>query len=351
VPVAGYRIPKPVLQQARPLSLPEVPPPVLEAVRARRLIAVADVQADAGFDVALIRSMKVRSLLASPIHSKERSFGVLLLYWWNAVHETSEEELALMAALSGQAALALENGRLLDETQAQATALREKNAELDSFVYTVSHDLKAPLVTIQGMVDLVMAEHAEGLDPDGRHYLGRIDANTRQMERLLLDLLALSRIGREARPPEDIALAEVVDDVLAELGEPLRSRGIKVTVGDLPAVRAVRVELEQVIRNLVTNAVKYMGDTPTPAIEVGAMGRGGTVEVWVRDTGIGIDRAYHERIFEIFQRLKQVSADGTGVGLAIVKKIVERAGGRVWVESAPGEGSTFRFTWPAGPWR
>jgi signal transduction histidine kinase len=148
-----------------------------------------------------------------------------------------------------------------------------------------------------------------------------------------------------------VALADVVDDVLAELTESLRTRGIKVTVADLPTVPAVRVELEQVLRNLLSNAVKYMGDTPAPAIEIGATARGTTVEVWVRDTGIGIDAAYHDRVFEIFQRLKQISADGTGVGLAIVKKIVERAGGRIWVESTQGEGATFRFTWPAGPWR
>ena len=350
-PVAGYRVPKAVLQGARALSVAEVPAPVVEAVQGHRMISVADVQADPRFDVPAFRPMKFRSLLASPIHSKERSFGVLLLSWWTSAHETTEEELALMGALSAQAGLALENGRLLDETQAQAAALREKNAELDSFVYTVSHDLRAPLVTIQGMVDLVIADHAGGLDDDGRHYLGRIDANTRHMERLLLDLLALSRIGRDERAPESMALAEVVDDVLAELSEPLRARGIKVTVDDLPTVSAVRVELEQVFRNLITNAVKYMGDTPTPAIEIGAAARGASVEVWVRDSGIGIDAAYHDRVFDIFHRLKQISADGTGVGLAIVKKIVERAGGRIWVESAAGEGSTFRFTWPAGAWR
>jgi signal transduction histidine kinase len=322
-----------------------------EALDARRMIAVADVQAEAGYDVPQLRAMNVRALLASPIHSKERAFGVLLLYWCNDVHEATEDELALMGALSAQAGLALENARLLDETQAQAEALREKNSELDSFVYTVSHDLKAPLVTIQGMVDLVIADHGTGLDEDGRHYLGRIDANTKQMERLLLDLLALSRIGRAARPAEQVALADVVDDVLAELSEPVRTQSIKVTVGDLPAVWAVRTEMEQVVRNLLTNAVKYMGDTETPAIEVAAVTRGASVEIAVRDSGIGIDPAYHEKVFEIFQRLKQVSADGTGVGLAIVKKIVERAGGRIWVESAAGEGSTFRFTWPTGAWR
>lgn len=225
----------------------------------------------------------------------------------------------------------------------------EKNAQLDSFVHTVAHDLKAPLMTIQGMVGMVMEQHAAGLDTEGRHYLQRIEATTVKMERLLLDLLALARIGQEARAVEEVHLAALVDDILGDLAETLRARGIKVAVGDLPSVWAIPVQMEQVVRNLVTNAIKYMGDAPSPTIEIGAIDRGTEVECWVRDSGIGIDPAYHGKVFEIFQRLKDVEAEGTGVGLPIVKKIVEAGGGRIWVESAPGEGSTFRFTWPAGP--
>ena len=113
----------------------------------------------------------------------------------------------------------------------------------------------------------------------------------------------------------------------------------------------ITAEAEQVMRNLLTNAIKYMGDGPSPTIEIGSTARGAEVEVWVRDTGIGIDPAYHEKVFEIFQRLKEVEAEGSGVGLPIVKKIVQAAGGRIWVESARGRGSTFRFTWPTGPRR
>jgi signal transduction histidine kinase len=252
------------------------------------------------------------------------------------------------AARRVQAGLADENARLLEEARAAATALRDKNAELDAFVHTVSHDLRAPLVTIQGMAELLVADHAERLDEDGRHYLRRVQANTNRMERLLLDLLALSIIGREDRPPEDVPLADVVRDVLAELDEQVRARGIAVLVSELPTVRTIRVQMEQVVRNLLTNAVKYMGDTSSPTIEIGALRRDGHVECWVRDNGIGIDPRYQDDVFKLFHRLKDVEAEGTGVGLAIVKKIVEAAGGRLWVESAPGEGSTFRFTWPAG---
>jgi signal transduction histidine kinase len=166
------------------------------------------------------------------------------------------------------------------------------------------------------------------------------------MERLIQDLLALSRVGREARRAEVVSLAEVVDEVLQEWSGPLRARGIKVTVGDLGTVRAIRSQVEQVLGNLIGNAVKYMGDGAAPAIEVGSAERENALEVWVRDNGIGIDPAYHEKVFEVFQRLREIEAEGTGVGLAIVRKIVEAAGGRIWVESAKGQGATFRFTWP-----
>lgn len=233
--------------------------------------------------------------------------------------------------------------RQLEES---ARALQEKNAELDTFVYSVSHDLKAPLVTIQGMAGVLLEDHGGTLGHEGRRYLDRIQANILQMERLIQDLLALARIGREARAPEAINLSELADECLIELAEPIRRGGVKVIRGDLATVRAVRTQMEQVLRNLLGNAIKYLGSTPTPTVEIGSVDRGGVVECYVRDNGIGIDPAYHENIFAIFHRLKDVEAEGTGVGLAIVKKVVEAAGGRVWVESAKGEGATFRFTWP-----
>lgn len=351
VPMAGYHIPKALLERAVPLTREAVPAVLSEAFRTREMVFARDVSTDPRFQSAAFQGVPVRSLLASPVHAKGQVFGSLLLYWWDRVRDLSENELALMAALSGEAALALENARLLAETQAQAVALKEKNAELNSFVYTVSHDLKAPLVTIQGMASVLAEDHAAALDEQGRHYVRRIQANTQQMERLLLDLLALSRIGREARAPEAVSLADLVDEILGELAEPLRTRGIKASVGDLGTLTGIRVQLEQVFRNLLSNAVKYIGDGPEPLIEVGMETRDEVAECWVKDTGIGIAPEYHDKVFEIFQRLKEVEAEGTGVGLAIVKKIVEAGGGRVWVESTRGAGTTFRFTWPLGPRR
>jgi PAS domain S-box-containing protein len=227
--------------------------------------------------------------------------------------------------------------------------LQAKNADLDSFVYIVSHDLKAPLVTLQGMSSILLEEYGDTLGDEGKHFLQRIQENTRQMESLIMDLLALSRIGREARTPEAVSLADVVDESLVEMAERIRERGITVVRGDLGTVWAIRVQMEQVMGNLLSNAIKYIGNAPFPVVEVGSVDRGDRLEVYVKDNGIGIDPTYHERIFEIFQRLGEVEAEGTGIGLTIVRKIVEAAGGRVWVESAKDQGATFYFTWPKGP--
>jgi signal transduction histidine kinase len=156
-------------------------------------------------------------------------------------------------------------------------------------------------------------------------------------------------VGREPHRLEAVDLAEVVRDLVVELGPILRARGIAVVQGDTAVLWGMRTRVAQVMSNLVGNAVKYMGDQPAPRIEVGARSRGALVEVYVQDNGIGIDPEYHDKIFEIFHRLREVEAEGTGVGLTITRKIVEGAGGRLRVESEKGKGATFFFTWPAAP--
>jgi len=241
---------------------------------------------------------------------------------------------------------AADNAQLVTTLQQALRALEAKNAELDSFVYSVSHDLKAPLVTLQGMSSLLLEDYGTQLDGDGRYYIERLQANTQHMERLITDLLALSRVGREARTPEMLSLDAILDDCLMEQAELIRERGAAVRCGELGMVWAIRTQMSQILSNLLNNALKYLGDTPGPRIEIGSIEHETFLECYVRDNGIGIDPAYHTKIFEVFQRLKDVEAEGSGVGLAIVKKIVEAAGGRIWVESATGQGATFHFTWP-----
>ena len=316
------------------------------AVEDRAPVWTPDSLADARIVLApmqreMLATSEHRAILGLPLIVQDRVIGALSLAdRTGRLFDAAETGIA--RAFADQAALALHNARLYETGQRTLGSLQAKNAELDSFAYMVSHDLKAPLVTIQGMASMLVADCGASLDERGRHYLRRIEANIAQMERLITDVLALSRVGRDARPAALVSLTEIVDAVLAGLGDRIRTAGVKVARHELGAVWGNRTELEQVVSNLVSNAVKYLGDTADPRIEIGWL------ECYVRDNGIGIDPVYHQQVFEIFQRLKELSVEGTGVGLAIVKKIVEAAGGRVWVESATGRGATFFFTWPAG---
>jgi signal transduction histidine kinase len=285
---------------------------------------------------------------AVPLIVGERALGALVVLR-RAPRRFTEDERRVLEIFAANAATAVENARLYAAARRTLAELEAKNAELDSFTYSVSHDLTAPLVSVEGLVGSLVEDFGEQLDGRGRHYLDRIQVNVRQMEQLIQDLLALSRVGRESRAPEAVNLMEVVDDLVGEMAGPIQERGIKVTVREAATIWGIRTQVEQVVGNLLGNAIKYMGETGSPMVEVGAIDRGELVDCYVKDNGIGIDPAYHEKVFELFQRLNEVKAKGTGVGLAIVKRIVEGAGGRVWVESAKGQGATFRFTWPAVP--
>ncbi|MDO9528901.1 MAG: PAS domain S-box protein [Syntrophales bacterium] len=223
--------------------------------------------------------------------------------------------------------------------------IRKKNKEMESFVYIISHDLRAPIVSIQGFSSILLADFQDKLDDTGKRYLARIQANVRQMEILIDDLLEFSRIGRVAGAFEDVPSVEIISDVLDVLSPQLKKRGIKVNVqSSLPVIHCERISIYQVFENLIQNSVKYMGDAESPVIEVGCKKTGGFHEFYVKDNGIGIDPEYHQRIFQIFQRLKEVDAKGTGIGLAIVERIAEVHGGSVRVESERGKGATFYFS-------
>ena len=294
-----------------------------------------------------------RAWLGVPVKIGDRVVGVLA----NRTHRAegfSDGDVQIAAAFASQAAIALENARLYADVsrsnahlEAQAAQLTARNAELDSFAYAVSHDLKAPLVSLQGMAGLLAEEYGPALGEEGAHYLARITATVGRMEALIRDVLTLARSGRGDQARVEVVLDEIVDGVLLVIVEAAAARGIKVTRGDLGVLSAARTELDQVFGNLIGNAVKYMGDAvESPTVEIGRVNRDGWAECFVRDNGIGIDPRYHTKIFETFQRLEEIEAEGTGIGLAIVKKIVEGSGGRLWVESAVGQGSTFFFTWP-----
>ena len=240
------------------------------------------------------------------------------------------------------------NAELEARVERRTTELALLNKELETFAYSVSHDLKAPLRGIDGYSHLLMEDYGDRIDGDGRTFIANIRAGVKQMARLIDDLLAYSRMERRALQRTDVSLAVVVHGILAEYEGSAEMAQAKVSI-DVPDM-TVKVDpggLEQVMRNLLGNALKYSSNAMPPRIDIVARKEGEWCHLYVSDNGIGFDMKFHDRIFEIFQRLQRAEDyAGTGVGLAIVRKAMQRMGGRVWAESAPGEGARFHLLLP-----
>ncbi|RJP72314.1 MAG: PAS domain S-box protein [Comamonadaceae bacterium] len=222
------------------------------------------------------------------------------------------------------------------------------NRELEAFSYTVSHDLKAPLRGIDGYSQLLQEEYGGRIDDEGRHFIERIRRGVQHMGTLIADLLDYSRMERRTMEQQQVNLQPVVDRVLEGHAADIAAARTAVHLRVEPmTLQLDREGLAVVLRNLVGNAIKFSAGNPNPTVEIGARTESGRRILWVRDNGVGFDMKYHDRIFGIFQRLQR-SEDyaGTGVGLALVAKAMQRMGGRVWAESAPGQGATFYLEFP-----
>jgi PAS domain S-box-containing protein len=235
----------------------------------------------------------------------------------------------------------------LEQTVRERTAaLEAANAQLESFAYSVSHDLRAPLRGMHGLAHALLEDHGSRLDERAREYANRIIAEAALLDRLIQDLLAYSRLTRIDVALEAVDVIDVVAAALHNLDGDIRATHATVDVAsDLPRLRANRAVLIQVLTNLISNAVKFGGQRPI--VRVRADSYGGSARIWVEDQGIGISPQHHERIFRAFERLHGPERyPGTGIGLAIVRKGIERLGGRVGVESEVGRGSRFWFELP-----
>ncbi|HSG45085.1 MAG TPA: ATP-binding protein, partial [Anaerolineales bacterium] len=233
------------------------------------------------------------------------------------------------------------------EIKALNEQLQNQVAELERFTYTVSHDLRSPLVTINGFLGMLDKDIQDEQPDRIKMDLERIAGATDKMDELLTDLLELSRIGRLTNPPEEIDTVQMIQDAIESVDARIRSKDISVNVApDLPDLYGDKIRLREVFENLLDNAAKYMGEQADPIIEIGTQTHDDETIFFVKDNGLGIEKQYLEKIFGLFEKLNP-SIEGTGIGLALVKRIIETHGGRIWVESEGlNKGSTFSFTIP-----
>ena len=288
----------------------------------------------------------VRALAILPLLYRRELLGTLNL-GLAEVMRFSAEQLAFSRDVADHFAVAIQQARLNEQTARYAAELEQRVGEMERFTYTVSHDLKSPLITIQGFLGFLQRDVSQGKMERSAQDIGYIRDAAEHMQQLLDDLLLLSRIGRAANPPQRVALHDVALEAAGLIAGRPDAREVAIEIDPrLPLVLGDQSRLRELFQNLFENAVKFMGDQSAPRIVVGQRAESGQTIIFVADNGIGIAPRFHKKVFGLFEKLNP-EVDGTGVGLALVKRIIEVHGGQIWVESeGAGKGSAFCFTLP-----
>jgi light-regulated signal transduction histidine kinase (bacteriophytochrome) len=272
-------------------------------------------------------SRKARSYSADEIGVLARNFNSMA----DELYKLEQENQEVYASLE-------------KKVRQRTQEIESKNKELEQFAYVASHDLQEPLRTISGFVDLLKKEYKEKLDGNGPIYLNYLAQASDRMKTLIKDLLDYSRIGRE-KQAMPVDCNNLVEEVLADLGKSIRESGAQINTSHLPMLRAYPTELKLLFQNLIANSIKFRHPDRPPEISVSALQDNGKWTFTVSDNGIGIEKQFLERIFIIFQRLhSRTQYEGSGIGLAHCKKIVEVHQGDIWAEATPGQGARFHFT-------
>jgi len=306
-----------------------------------------------GPETAALLASGVKVYMAVPMIAGGELIGAIS--FGGATSEFPAEQVAIAREVATQLAIAIAQARLFERVKRNAeelelrvrertAALEAANKELESFSYSVSHDLRAPLRAVDGFARMLEEDHGERLDEEGRRLLAVVRDSGRAMGRLIDDLLAFSRLVREHLARQPVEMGALVREVIEEVRGDWRG---EVEVDALPAASADAKLLRQAWLNLVANAFKYSGKRERPRVGIGGKADGTELVYWVRDNGVGFDMRYVDKLFRVFQRLHSVDEfPGTGVGLAIVQRVVGRHGGRVWAEGAPDQGACFYFALP-----
>lgn len=284
------------------------------------------------------------SFLATPVYARGGRVVGALVFGHEEAGAFTEQTEKLIAGVAAQAAIALDNAKLFMEAREAISALEKTNAELDQFAYVTSHDLKAPLRGIANLAQWIEDDLGEKMDDQARYHMGLLRGRVKRLEGLIDGILHYSRANRLEGAVVDVDSNALVHEIWELLAPPETA---KLVTTNLPTITTMKIPLQQVLMNLMSNALKYNRDREL-TIEVGAQIENNKPPVfYVRDNGVGIAPEFHQRIWGLFQTLEaRDKVESTGIGLAVVRKIVETRGGRAWIDSTPGVGATFLFTWP-----
>lgn len=310
---------------------------------------IEDIYADERIPVEAYKPTFVKSLVMVPIRTIQ-PIGAIGNYWAK-MHLPTAEEVELLQSLADVTTVTIENLQMYSELENKVKErtheLQIANKELESFSYSVSHDLRAPLRAITGYLNIIKEDYSTLIDDDGKVLIESVINNAQKMNVLIDSLLQFSRMGRKELVKTVVPMKQIVEEIFSSIREHEGKRQIECTIENLPDIEADETLIKQVWINYISNAVKYSQYSAVSKIHIGYKENNDVIEYFVKDNGVGFDMQYSSKLFGVFQRLHTHDQfAGIGIGLSIVQRIVLKHGGKVWAESKPNEGATFYFSLP-----
>ena len=339
----------------------EEEPHAMRAIATKKAVIINDTFNGGSVHREHMKKRNVRSVMVVPIIRESDAIGVFFFSHHNEIFDFTEAHLDYASKLVSSVTLAIANAQLVhkvleelterkkteEELREKAQQLEAANRELESFSYSASHDLRAPLRAIDGYLRMILKRQGDQLDEETRRQFDQVRNSTTAMNQLIDDLLALSKLSRQDLDLKILDIGRLIEKAWQELQKDQPDRNMTLKVNLLPPVRGDEGLMKQVVVNLLSNAVKFTRIRDTAMIEVGGYEKENETVYYVKDNGVGFDMKYHDKLFGVFQRLHRADEyEGTGIGLSIVQRIVHRHGGRVWAESKEGEGATIYFALP-----